>query len=276
GRVFIIESIIVIPTMLNMRQDKGQVALEYLLIVVVSLIVVVGVMNFMQTTTTSTKSGASCAVDSLLCKANRCATASDCPAICGTSGKACTNGYCVPGTCASAGPASCEFCEGDTVPLASRSCNTFPGNPGYTGGTLGCTPDCLQYDESGCYWEYSKSSTLYQMEGYIKNGGYNVNPGDPDGDIIYILSSSETSRCGGSFADCIGRRLDILSASVSPGSNAITGSYSVTGVLHNNVPPYPVFSSAAYVELSDKDDLVLPPDLSRRGSVTFRLYGPSP
>ena len=83
--------------------DKGQTALEYLLIVVVAIMVVAAVLFFMQGQTSNTSTLAGSRVDATMCRSYTC----DTPGSVNECEPGTTNDYCAAGT--ACGPDN--YCE---------------------------------------------------------------------------------------------------------------------------------------------------------------------
>lgn len=66
---------------MNPIGNKGQTALEYLLIVVVAIIVVVAVMVWMQSTTTGAIESANESTSGVLCSVQKCTVNADCDGV---------------------------------------------------------------------------------------------------------------------------------------------------------------------------------------------------
>lgn len=91
------------PSSILRMTSKGQTALEYLLILVVTLTVVIGVMVWLQATGRSTTIEAGASVDRISCKLNSCENDSDCPV------KFCGDVSCSALACVAGEP--CAMCD---------------------------------------------------------------------------------------------------------------------------------------------------------------------
>ena len=109
-------------SLMKKSPQKGQTALEYLLIVVVAIIIVVAVLLFMQTTTTTTTETATGTVGTIYGH------------LAGDWAGICPDTNCDPGE-------NCDTCEADCGPcLGPPDCSDGDCNP--PENSVNCPPDC--------------------------------------------------------------------------------------------------------------------------------------